>query len=821
MSNHASSDFASKAQLGHDIRDAVRSLKRTPTTTAAVLVLIALVIGGNTTVFSILHGVLTKPAAGVRAANLVSIDVMVNGRPYGGGNSYPNFVDYTVESTTVRPLVASEFAHFTLTDSQGSYAMFGNLVSTGYFETFGVLPVAGRTFEADDDRMTSGLVAVISETTWQRQFRGAASVVGSSIVLNGLPATIIGVAAPGFQGVILGESASVWVPIVAYARLQGTERTLNDRSDRRLSIFGRLAPGVSLTRAQAEFESLSRHGQAAAPDANAGLVARPMRYGAVASGSLLGQRGGVFLAIFSIVTLLTVLVVCANVANLMLARTVDRLREVAVRQALGASRGRIVQMLLIEGLLISAAACVVAGLFTLAMSKVLKNQIPPDPRGMTIAADFSPDWAVVGYAILIAAVGTVAFSITPVIRIWRQDLLPWLKAGERGIVSGRSRVSNVLVAVQLACAVVLLTSAGLAYRSFSQISRVDLGFREDHLLLVAVNTAGSAATKESNVVLLETLRQRLRAVPAVTDVSYVRWSAGSKGKAFRRAAEQAAVSGDLNYVGPDYVKVLGVAPVMGHEFMPADGPTGMPGAIINQHLADTLWPDQPALGRSVLVGTERRAAEVVGVVPNGFFNGFQMDPRPNFVFLSERQAPAAPGETTFYVRYGGSLEAIAPAVSQALAETDARVPIVAMRSMATQLESTWKPVQAIVTLLAAFALGALCISTVGLYAVVAFSTRQRTTEFGVRLALGASSQRILRTALGEGLRPTVAGLVVGFALSLAIGAAMRGVLYGVAPTDATTYLEVFALLTVTALAACYMPARRAARINPVQALRND
>ena len=805
--------------LLHDLRDARRSLRRTPGVTAAVVALITLVIAGNTTVFSMLHAVLTKPAPGVQARNLVTIDLMLKDRPYNGGNSYPNYLDYAAQSTTVRPLLVDAFQHFTFTTEDGSYAVNGSAVSTNYFETLEVRPALGRGFTADDDRGgAAGLVAVVSDRLWQRRLHGAPDVIGRAVTVNGHAAMIIGVAPPDFSGGFIGED-SVWIPLLAYARVRSSERELNDRSNRAMGIYGQLAPGASLAQARTEFAAISRRLQGAYPESDRDLVGVPIAYSVIPPGSLLHREGPHFLAVFSVVTLLTVAIVCANVANLMLARSAARQRELALRQSLGASRGRIVRMLVAEGVLVSLVACGVAWLSALAVCKILVHLLPPDPSsGATFNVDFTPDWRVTVYAMALAMLGTVAFTLAPAVRAWRQDVLPWLKAGEHGVVQGRSKLSATLVVLQLAFSVLLLISAGLGYRSLSLVNSLSLGFNPDHLLLVSVNTSGSAATPETNRVLLDKLRDRAHAVPGVASVSFTRWPSGWGGEPVRLRATDQPVRVERNDVGPDYLKVLGLAPLAGREFEPRDGSRTTSGAVVNQHLATLLWPAQSAIGQTLLAGSDAQPVEVIGVAPDAFFTGFRREPHPNFIFELEH---GAPGPVTFYIRYAGDLGAAVSSIGRAFREVDANVPLVAVRTMERELDAARWPVLTIITLLTTFAAGSLSIAVIGQYAVVAFGMRRRTRDLGVRMALGASSRDILGDVVGEGMRMTAVGLAIGFALSLAAGAALKSVLYGISPTDARTYAGVFGLLAAASLLACYLPARRATRIDPIQALRQE
>jgi predicted permease len=811
-------------QLADDVRTGSRILTRSPGVSATAVVLIALVIGGNTTIFSIVHGLLTKPAPGIEANRLVSVGWIVDTQPVHPADSYANYLELTTESTTVRPLLAFQFEQLTLTLDHGSYAIHGGLVSTNYFDTLGLRLMKGRTFTEDEGRLdASGLVAVISYRLWQNQFRAADDVIGQAIELNGHPATIVGVAPPRFMGVWLNEMSDVWVPILGYSRIHRSV-AVNQGLSGAIAMVGRLAPGITLSRAQAELDTVSRHLQALDPENNKKKRAVLFPYSATAAGdSLVAQQGSRFLAIFSIVTMLTLLIVCANVANLMLARAVTRQREMAVRQSFGASRVRIVRILLAEGFVISLAAWGVACLFAVWMSHTVVGLMPPlAAGGAPPDVDFAPDWRVVAYAMVLAILGTVAFTVAPAFRTWRLDLLPFLRAGEHGIVQGGSTMSRGLVVVQLAFTVLLLTTAGLAYRSLSVIYALDLGFNKNNLLLVTLNTTGTATSKDANIALLDRLRERLRSVPGVGSLSYARrppqefWAT----ERVRTDGSEDGVPAERNDVGPEYLNVLGVTALLGRDLADHERARTNPGAVISQNLAEVLWPGRSALGRTVQLSS-RQVVEVIGIAPNGFFSGYRRELHPGFVFVSMQQEPPGPGQATFYIRYAGRLDSVVPAIGAAIRDVDARVPIVYVRTMDAQLESLTWLVRALTTLLTLFATGSLMIAALGQYAVMAFTMRRRTRDFGVRMALGASSRQVLASVLREGLRLTAAGLATGFALTLITGRSVRSLLYGITPTDTVTYLGVFGLLALASLVACYVPAQRAARIDPIQALRQE
>jgi predicted permease len=814
-------------QLIQDIHLGCRLLARSTGLSATIVVLLALVIGGNTTLFAIAHGLFTKPAPGIHGQALLRVEFRRDDGPRDPDRccaSFPEYLDIATHARTVQ-LLADRKQRVTAMFPDGSHALWGALVSDNYFETLGVSLSRGRTFLHDESAQdTSHLNVIVSHRLWQDYAHGAEDVVGQEIILNGHVATIAGVTSPAFQGDAIGESTDVWLPMERDARLNGTEQTLTDRSARTLSLIGRLAPGASLSKAQAEFNVIANQMHAAFPDPKEERHAVLVAYSGLLPGTALTEQGPVFLTILGIITLLTVVLVCANVANLMLSRALTRQRDVAIRKSLGASPFRVIRVLLVEGLLLSLAAGLSACLFAAWISSWLAHAIPPAMnQGNAVTLNLTPDWHVMAYAMLVAILATLAFTLGPTVLVWKQEPLHFLKAGGHGVAESRSTLSSGLVVVQLTLAVLLLTTAGLAYRSMASIRTIDLGFDASHVLLTTVSTAGAASTRGTNILLLDRIREGLSAIPGVRSVSF---RTGVRNDTVQGEQASPLLRTSTMPVGPNFLQTLGVTMRAGQEFTDA-AHDERDGIIVSSSLAAALWPGQSAIGRHLLTrpagrGEGRQAtAHVIGVTSNGYFAGPQRGAEPHFMFRPLQQDPPAPGDTTFYLRYGESVSATATAIVRALQSIDPRVSVAYTRSMDTDLDSLIWPGRFLTTVLTMFSMASLIVALAGQYAIVAFDVRRRTRDVGIRVVLGASSYRIVWVVMREGLGWAAAGLTAGFLLSMILGRVFQGLLFGVTPTDARTYITVLGVLVPATLLACYLPARHAARIEPLDAIREE
>lgn len=821
-----------------DARFGARIIRHAPGLSAAAILLIALVIGGNATVYSMVNSILVSPAAGVNRDDLVVIRHVDPGvsitDPFV---SFPNFEDYARHSTTVRDFVAWHGQRMTLGAPTGNFAVFGSLVTTNYFDALGVEIGRGRGFLARDDDAREGVVVVVSHRVWQEQFNLAEDVIGRTITINRIAATIVGVAPAGFAGALLTPGEDLWMPVRSYFRLTRQDE-LTNRTLPLVAMAGRLSPSASLAEARSEFATLSSQLRSTYPNAFTTYSPRGVvplsnpravvsRYSATALLPI-ADMAPVFLAVFSVVTLLTLVVVCANVANLLLGRTVERQRDTAVRHSLGASRTRIVRMLLAEGATLAITAWFAAYIVAWWTSALLLRVIEPRPG---LLAGARPDWTLAAYGMTLALLATLAFSLAPALRSWRVQVHPLLKAGEQSIARGRSRLSTALVVVQFALSVLLVTSAGLAYRSMTTLSSADLGFTPDDLLLVTVrlgrgNGAGEepVADNEQRAALLERIRDRLSTTPGVEAVSYTRRIPGATLLASTRIRrdDQTVTTGFVRQVGPGYLAALGLKAIAGRELTAADRRGATRVAMINQRLAAELFGSEPPLAHSVLIGEKNERVEIVGVIPDALFDGPNHDPHPRYLFVAEQQVPEGPPiDLSFIVRHRGTLDAITPIVTRAIGEVDAALPIAGMSTMNARLALVTELEAQIVQLLACFAALSLIIAAFGHYAVAMFDMRRRTREFGVRMALGASAQRIQHAVVREALVQSLPGLVIGFVLSAGVAVSFKGLLFGVTPVDPMTYAGVFLLLMLTSVVASYLPAWRASRVNVIEALRQE
>jgi putative ABC transport system permease protein len=813
-----------------DVRYAMRTLAKSPSFTAAVIVSLALGIGANTTIFTLLNTLFLNPLPVERPAELVAVFTTANRNATQFGNllplSYPNLKDFRERTDALKDLAAySPPLALAFMTADGPERVFAQLVTGNYFDVLGVRAIAGRFFTSDDDR-TPGAhpIAVIGYGLWQRRFGGRFDAIGETIALNRHTITIVGVAPEGFKGVTSMFGPELWLPSMMSAQFQPRQSGswLDERAAVVFSAFGRLRPGVTLTQADANLKTIASALEHEHPDQNAGrsVTVMPIAEATIFPGmrGTLMLAGGVLMAIVGLV----LLIACSNVANLLLARASARRREVAVRLALGATRTRLVRQLVTESLLLGAAGGALGFAFGIWGRDLLWAARPA-----VVANNFVElriDTHVFAFALALSIATGVLFGIIPAVRASRADLVGALKL-EPQLVRGRRRltVANVLLVGQVAFSLVALITAALFVRSLQRAHDVDLGYDTRGLAVLSVNLAQGGYDEARGRQFARDVRDRIERVPAITAVS---WSTNLPlwANQYRRVSIDGAApskQSDLplavvTTVDVDYFKVLGFGMTRGRDFTSDDTDTGMAVAIVNDRMAERYWPNQDPIGRTFRFDSDLTVRHVIGIVKTIKYQTLGEAPQPA-VYLPFRQNYA--GGLVLYVRSSGEPARAIGTVQREVHAMDPHVPLENASSVDDLIDQSLWMMRIAAGLLAVFGALAIALASVGLYGLIAYSVNQRRRELSVRMALGADRGAVLRLVVREGMTLVAIGIAVGVGLSLAISRALASLLLGIGATDAVSFATAGVLLTSVALFGTYLPARRASRFDPLVALR--
>jgi predicted permease len=828
--------FSMITGLRRDVRYAVRTLVRQSGLTAVIVITLALGIGGTAAVFSAVDAVLLKSVPVAEPDRVVNVFTVWAARattnPGAGAqlgtSSYPDYVDLR-DSGVLGGLAT--FAGISLTlDIDGiTERIGGQVVSGNYFDVTGVRPAAGRAFNPDEDRIGSpARVAVLSHRLWQRRFGGDAGTVGRSITLNGNAYRVIGIAPRGFAGSVLGGVPELWVPMAlqeevrppsagSVRRSLGSARLLNVRDARWLSMVGRLKDGASIADTAAALDVVGLRLASAYPESNRDLSATAVPLG---DGPGIRTRTRPVLWLLTAAVILVLLIACANVAGLLLARAVTRRREVAVRMAIGAGRAQLVQQWLTEavilGVLGAAGGLIVARLGTPMLYGF----------GIPEGVDLGLSSRVFAFTLVTGAGTGLIFGLAPVLQLIRRDTLTALRDEGGSVATGSraTRLRSTFVVLQVALSLVLLVGAGLFLRTVQRAYAVDLGYRVDRMLVAEIEP-GSSYSPEAGQAFYSELLGRLNGLPGVVAAGAARVTvlSGSArtlpvsvdGQPLRQDRSN-VIPARANVVSEGYFEAMGIPVLRGRGFKASDVQTSPGVVIVSRSLADRLWPDADPIGR-ILISMSR--LEVVGVVPDTvYLSATERDPRPIFyVPLAQNYESGV----TLHVRTSGDPLAVLPAVRQIVRDLDSRLVLTGPRRLVDEFDRSMTTARTMATFVGLLSGIALLLAAVGLYGVIAYATRQRTSEVGLRLALGATPASILTMIVLRGARLMAMGAVLGFAGAFAAMRYVRNQLFGVEPTDPLTWLAVFALLLVIGLLACAIPARRAMRIDPAAALRSS
>ncbi|MBI1722283.1 MAG: ABC transporter permease [Gemmatimonadetes bacterium] len=807
--------------LGQDIRFAFRSFARQPALTLIAVLSLGLGIGATATVFTWLQGMVLNPLPAVPEWDRL---VVAHTRAPEGGTwsvSWPDFQDWRAGARNV-DLAAWDMMPMGLRDgSEPTERAWGMLVSGNYFEDLQVRAALGRVLGIEDEQRRAP-VAVLGHSFWQRRFAGDSSVIGRTITLNGSAFTIVGVAATRFGGTYVGLGLHLYVPMTTIPLLTPDgEQLLQDRLRRSIEVVGRLKPKATVAQAAAEVDPLAlRAGTAGGLAQPLGAVVRP--HSAVDAPGGMRPVLGALLAVAGLV----LLIACANVANLLLARAVARRREVAVRLAVGASRFRLVRQLLTESLALAALAGAFGLLVAFWGRDALLALLPVVP--FPIGVEFRLDGRVLLFATLVTAAAAMAFGLVPALQASRPDLVPTLKDEIGEGSGGRGRLQGALVVTQVALSLVTLVSAGLFVRSLEEVRSLDTGMTGlDRVLLVGTDLRLSGIADDSvHVSVVNGLLERVRALPGVDAATVARTTplgpgpintTGTRIEGYApRPNENMNVS--YNEVAGDYFRTTGIRLIEGRGISDGDVSGNAPVVVVNEAFVRRFLAGRAAIGARVNMGGEEWLS-VVGVVATSKVNDYTEDPLPMvYPAYSARFAPAG---FTVHVRAAGEPMALTAAVRGAFAEVSAELPFLDPRNMAEYTTIPYWPWKIGATMLAAVGTLALLLAAIGIYGTMAYSVSRRVREIGVRVALGAARRDVVRMVVGRALKLTGLGLVIGLFGAVAAGQALRSQLLGVSPRDPLTFSGIGLLLAAVALLAAWVPARRAAAVDPTLALRSE
>ncbi len=802
-----------------DLRYAFRMLRKNPALTLAVVVSLALGIGATTTIFTWMDGLVLHPLPLVKDPGRL---VYLQTRGPSGAQwsvSYPDFLDWKAQAQSVTQLSAYGFDQFGLRTTGQAERAWGVVASADYFDVLGVRPLLGRTFRPDEARAPGGApVTVLGYGFWQRKFAGDSGVVGRHLQLNGHDFTIVGVLPRGFGGMIVGLAFDVWIPITMQP-LIGSGNSLELRGNHWLTVVGRLRSGAGLAEARADIGLIQRRLAAVnEDDRSTTATAAPID----SEGPPAWFRP-LFLALLGI-TAVVLLIACANVANLLLARATARRKEIAIRLALGAGRRRLVRQLLIESSLLAAVGGAV-GLFIAAWGRELFTAFVP-PAPLPIEMQFGVNGRVLVFAVLATGLAALVFGTAPALRATRPDLVPALKDDAGQGIAARSRLRSALVVGQLALSVVALVAAGLFLRSLGRADAVDRGLRDPgQVLLVGTDLHAAGYTRQAGEAFVDRLVARIRELPGVRSASVTKFvplgfpdmsSWGTQVEGYQPRPDE-DMSIQYSAVGPDYFATMGTDIVRGRAFLASDRDSAQQVAIVNEAFVRRYWPGLDAVGRRIKWDGPQWIT-VVGVARTGKYNELTEPPLP-FIFRPYAQFYVP--QPQFAIRTAGDPKPLIEPLRAAFASLDPNAAVLDPRTLDEHMGPATFMQKTGAAMLGLFGALALVMAAIGIYGVMGFVVSQRTRELGIRVALGAARRDIVGMVVGQATRLLGAGLGVGAVVALGVGLALESQLLGVKAYDAPTFVIVLLVLAAVALFASWLPARRAARVDPVVALKSE
>ena len=796
--------------LLQDIRYSIRMALKTRGFTAIVVLVLALGIGANTAMFSVINAVVFRPLPYKDSGQLMALWEQSQ-QMEEMSVAYPNFLDWQAQNHAFDQMAAFKSDNFNYTESGDPERKRGKQVSGEFFSLLGVNPILGRGFSREDDKPGANPVVIISQAFWQNRLSANSAMIGQPLKLNGKNYTLIGVLPADFE---FNGVTDVFVPLGLNA-----DKMMDRGSHPGIYVLGRLKPGLTIKEGAASMASVTSNLGQQYPQTNAGNSAVVISL----YEDTVGKIRTAFLILFGAVALV-LLIACANVANLLLARSATRQKEIAIRGALGALRTRLIRQLLTESVLLSLVGGVCGLLIAVVGIKLLMTLTPPDiPRTKEVGLDF---W-VLGFTLLVSLLTGVIFGLAPALQASKVNINESLKEGGRSATagSGTRRVSNILVIAEVAISLMLLISAGLMIKSFLQLRAVSPGFDAHNLLTMQIALSPTKYPQEpQQMQFVEQLTARIADIPGVKAVGV------SNGLPLGRGSEtpylvegQTALTADQQPVAvefgitPDYFTAMNIPVLKGRAFSDRDTMNTPRVIIIDESMARKAFPNQDPIGKR-LIPLGGAPHEIVGVVRDVKHYGVEKKQKEQFYFSFQQH-----GNPSLYllVRTAADPMSVVGLVRSQVSSLDRDQPVYDIKSMEERLSLTMAKPRFNALLLGIFATLALILSVVGIYGVISYSVNQRIHEIGLRLALGAQRFQIFKMVIGQGLWLAVIGIAVGIAGAIAFGRVMASLLFGVVTTDLTIFAGVSLLLGLVAFVACYLPARKATRVDPMVALRNE
>jgi predicted permease len=838
------------AELRQDVTYALRSLRNNVGFALVIVLSLAIGIGANTAIFTLIDALLLRPLPVPNADQLVVIGDSRRTNSASDGSlradlfSYPAYVELRKETRFLNGLLATgraglldvvieDSSRTASSGSSGAEHPRGRLVSGNYFAVLGVPAFLGRPLTVDDDRVANGAaVAVLSYAYWQRRFAGDRSVVGRTFKVNRVPFTVVGVAPPGFTGEVVGRMTDIWMPITMQPALNSRD-WLKSPTQSWLLFIGRRMPNVTLAQVQAAYPTLVRQavtGTAPGDDSAPGLQKAEVRVESGARGisglrAIYAEPLNTLMAAVALV----LLVVCANVANLLLARGASRSRELSVRMALGAGRVRLVRQLLTENLILAALGGMVGLVLANWGSKVLLRIADGGPGSVPL--DTRLDVRVLAFTAVVTGLTALLFGLIPALRATRVELAATLRANSRGMTGGllgrpgRLGVGKLLVVFQVALSLTLLVGTSMLVRSTRALANVDPGLARDRLLIVTVDAAPTGLDDERLAQLSRELLERVRRIPGVAHASFSENGIFSGTESFTNVhvegfAPRTEADTNANYdrVGAGYFKAIGARLIEGRDIAETDNEHASPVAVMNQTMASFYFPKGQAVGHRVKV--DSTTYEIVGVVADTRDHELRQAPVRR-LYLPVYQTGGMPTEFTYELLATGDPANLVAAARRALIAANASLVVLDNDPLTSLMRQSISQDLLVARVASFFGTLALALAALGLYGVMMYATLRRTSEFGLRMALGADASRVRTMVLGEAMRLVVAGTIVGVPLAMAATRLLRNQLFGVELVDLPSIALALAVLALSAAAAGYVPASRAARVGPLEALRTD